>query len=630
MKKELKKRNNYIYSIINIFIFSILYFCMFLQQGQSEENLVSYQTKDLIPLWTATHGYIPVNNLEELQLDPKGNQITYAFPIFNQPIDIISWEVTFRIKKKDNDDFRAGLGLAEMNLNNPKISFEIGISKGNEIKANPIDFSSKTFFTVLENEDIKISVQKREQSYIISVNNENFSSIPVTNLPTSLYPVIYIQSCSAVFKNINLSFIKQEREKTNSKLNVPHPSTGKIEKQNLKILPRILLDEINGKKVFVKDGNHELFVPRGFNHVVLEHGNSGWHALFNTNVYQPDKIDSVLKQISACGGNVIRVWAWGTQNEYGFISNQTEQILNEKYMQNFIDFLRKATEYNIYVIPILDEYPKYGNFERILLQLHAQSDRDDLHVTGYNRQFFWNSFIKAKAIAIKQFIQYIKDTEPSLLSTVLAWSLQNEVFLMNSEGPFSTFTAEISLPDGSKGIVSTQEDRQKVYDKTILYWANELTKEIKSVDPTALVTAGMWTSDSAGRKPSNGLLFDGKDARFPPGPAVLGGNESLLDFIDIHIYPWDNTSRVNPECHEQGLVKKPVIVGEYGVFQNFSVEQAKTMLIEFLQQAYQMGYIGDLYWVWDLTAIPEQTYSAVTEGFAQHVLQWNEWKQYFK
>lgn len=630
MKEEPKKRNNYRFSIKNIFIFFTLFLCMFLQQGQGEESPVLYQTKDLVPLWTATHGYISINNPEELQLDSRENRITYAFPIFNQPIDILTWEVTFRVKKKYNEDFRAGLGLAEMNLNNPKTYLEIGILKGNEIRANPIGFSPKMLFTVPEDQDIKISIQKGKITYGISVNNENFSTIPVAHLPHHLYPVIYIQSCSAVFKNMKLSLIEQEQKKTTSEINLPQLPTEKIAKQNYKTLPRIRLGEKNGKKVFVTGSNNELFVPRGFNHVVLEHGNSGWHALFNTNVYQSDKIDLVLKQISACGGNVIRVWAWGVQNEYGFISDQKEQILNEKYMHNFIDFLRKATEYNIYVIPILDEYPKYGNFETILTELHAQSDRDGLHVTGYNRQFFWDSFIKAKAIAIKQFIQYIKDTEPSLLSTVLAWCLQNEVFLMNSEGPFSTFTAEILLPDGSKGKVSTQEERQKVYDKTILYWANELTKAVKSVDPSALVTAGMWTSDAAGRKPASGLLFDGKDARFPPRPAILGGDEALLDFIDIHIYPWDNTSKVNPECHEQGFVKKPVIVGEYGVFQNVSVEQAKTMLIEFLQQAYHIGYVGDLYWVWDLSAIPEQTYSAVIEGFAQHVMQWNEWKQYFK
>lgn len=606
---------------------------LFSWQGYGEETLISYQTQDLIPLWTVSNGYMPTNGPEGLQLNsrPYTNRMTYAFPVFNQPIDTIFWEVTFQIYKKYEEDFRVGLGLAEIKLNTPKPAFEVGVVKGNVMQVNPIDYSPKGVFRISENSETKITVQKEEKVYKIWVNDKNFSLVPTVHIKTPLYPVIYVQSCSAIFKDINLKWVKEEQEPINkfSEPVLTRPPIEKKEGRNIKTLPRIQLGEIKGKNVFMKSDKNEIFVPRGFNHVVLEFGSSGWHALFNTNVYKPDEIDTVLKQIAESGGNVIRVWAWGTQNEYGFLSDKENQILNIEYMNNFIDFLRKSAQHNIYVIPILDEYPKFGGFEKILTDLHTLSERDDPHVTGYNRQFFWDSFVKAKAIAIKHFVQYIKDTDPSLLSTVLAWSVQNEVFVMNSEGPFSTFSAEIQLPDGSKGKVATQEERQKVYDQVVLYWANELAKAVKSVDPSALVTAGMWTSDSAGRKPISGLLFDDKDIRFPPRPSILGGDHSLIDFIDIHIYPWDNTSRVNRECHEYGLVKKPVIVGEYGVFQNVSIEQAKLMLKEFLQQAYDMKYIGDLYWVWDLTAIPEQTYSAVTEGLANYVMQWDGWKKSF-
>ncbi len=612
-------------------IFLFLFSCVFFMHGQGEEYPISYQSQDLVPLWTVSNGNMPINNPEKLQLEPRVNRITYAFPAFNHPIETVSWEVTFQIQEKYGKNFRAGLGLAEMKLNSPKPAFEVGITEDNIIKVNPIGYSPKMTFRVPEKSEIKISIRKEEKVYRITVNNQGFSFVPIIHGQISLCPIIYTQSCSTIFKDMNLTCIKKE-QKVTYKIAEPtpiKPTIEKTEEENITSLPRIRLEEINGKKVFVRGDKNEICVPRGFNHVVLEHRDSGWHALFNTNVYKPDEIENVLKQMAECGGNVIRIWAWGTQNEFGFLSDKPNPILNIEYMNNFIDFLRKATKYNIYVIPILDEYPKWGNFKSILTALHAQSENDDPHVTGYNRQFFWKSFIQAKAMAIQYFIQYIKDTDPTLLSTVLAWSLQNEVFVMNSEGPFSTLSAEIQLPNGTQGKVSTQEERQKVYDQIVVYWANELTKSVKSIDPDVLVTVGMWTSDSAGRKPTNGLLFDGKDARFPPRPSVLGGSECLLDFIDIHIYPWDNTSKVNRECHEYGLVKKPVIVGEYGVFQNVSIEQAKTMLIEFLQQAYELGYVGDLYWVWDLTAIPEQTYSAVTEGLANYVMHWDGWKKYF-
>ncbi len=611
-----------------VIVLTLIFSSVLSLQGTCEEGVASYHTQELIPLWTATKGYIPSSDKDTLQLDPRGNLLAFAYPVIERISDILIWESIIQIRERKNENYRAGLALITMDINNPKLFLGIGLTQNNRIEIYPSDHYPPTnSSTIPITEKIKISIHMNNSQYMVFINGQHFIDIPAPK--NTLLPAVFAQFCSATFTEFHLVLKKTDNNKFHkfTEPNITKPYMGAP--QNKRTLPRIRLNEKNDKKNFIKEDTSEVFVPRGFNHVVLEHRNSGWHALFNTNVYNQNEIESVLKQIAECGGNVIRVWAWGTQNEYGFLSNKNGTILNPDYMKNFIDFLRKATEHNIYVIPILDEYPKYGNFEKILADLHLQSNRDDPYITGYNCQFFWESFIKAKAIAIKHFIQYIKDTDPSLLTTVLAWSLQNEVFLMNSEGPFSSFTAEILLPDGSKRNVSTQEERQKIYDIIILNWANELTKAVKSVDPLALVTVGMWTSDSAGRKPTNGLLFDGKDFRFPPRPSILGGDESLLDFIDIHIYPWDNTSKVNHECHEYGLVKKPVIVGEYGVFQNVSVEQAKTILIEFLQQAYQMGYKGDLYWVWDLTAIPEQTYSAITEGFAQHVMQWNEWKQYF-
>ncbi|MCX8065605.1 MAG: cellulase family glycosylhydrolase [Candidatus Hydrogenedentes bacterium] len=393
-------------------------------------------------------------------------------------------------------------------------------------------------------------------------------------------------------------------------------------------LPRIFLREKGGKTVFcTEDG--ELIVPRGFNHVVLEHKTSGWHALFNTNIYNPEEIESVLQKMSEWGANVIRVWAWGVQNEHGAFGMGEDDAINPRYLENFLDFLKKANKYKVYVIPIFDEYPKYGYFSGVAQELHIKYGEKDLPLAeGYNRQFFWESLIEAKAKAIKRFIEKIKERDENLINGVLAWELQNEVYVKVDNGPFKDFESTVKLPNGITLKNDTPENRQKIYDMAILHWANQLAKAIKEIVPDSLVTVGMWTSDSAGRSPTAGLPHDGKDPRMPPRPSVLGGEECLLDFIDIHIYPWDGTSKVRAECHEHGLVKKPVIVGEYGVFPPLSIEESKRMLIEMLTQAYMMGYIGDLFWVWDLRDVSGQTYSAVSEDLGKYVMSWKGWQAY--
>ncbi len=44
------------------------------------------------------------------------------------------------------------------------------------------------------------------------------------------------------------------------------------------------------------------------------------------------------------------------------------------------------------------------------------------------------------------------------------------------------------------------------------------------------------------------------------------------------------------------------------------------MMAEMLHQAYGMGYQGDLHWIWDLTQVEGQTWSAVEEGIGTFVM----------
>ncbi len=121
----------------------------------------------------------------------------------------------------------------------------------------------------------------------------------------------------------------------------------------------------------------------------------------------------------------------GVQNEFSVFGLDERDAVNSKYIGNFIDFLRKANKYKIYVMPILDEFPKYGYFADLASELHNKfPEKDLMKATGYNRQFFRESLIRARAEAIRRFITEIRDVDKSLLNVVLGWSLQNEVFVV--------------------------------------------------------------------------------------------------------------------------------------------------------------------------------------------------------
>lgn len=55
-------------------------------------------------------------------------------------------------------------------------------------------------------------------------------------------------------------------------------------------------------------------------------------------------------------------------------------------------------------------------------------------------------------------------------------------------------------------------------------------------------------------------------------------------------------------------------------FKNRNIKRTRVMLREMLEQAYGMGYAGSLHWVWDLTQVKDQTWSAVEEGLAEYLM----------
>jgi len=384
-------------------------------------------------------------------------------------------------------------------------------------------------------------------------------------------------------------------------------------------LARVAIRKAEGKpgEFYIPDTGKR-FRPRGFNYTVLA---EGWHATFNVGTYDAEAADETLARMAALGANTIRLWAWGKQSESGFTDGPEGLGLNGAYMENFVDFLSRATAHGIYVVPILDEVPRNAYYDNV--SRRASGDADEHRITGYNRRYLTRGAIAAKCAAARDFVRYVKQADEGLLSTILGWSLANEVFVNHTEGPFRLNEGSVTTGNGVTYDMGDRDARQACYDETILYWANELAETIKRVDPQALVTAGMWTSDAHGRAPVSYLIPDDKDPRRPPRPSVLAGSDSQLDFLDIHIYPWDGTSKVRPEAHEWDAVMAgsiPAIAGEYGAFKRDAIDDARAIIREIHEQAYRMGYEGDLFWVWDLTGQKHNAWSAVEEGLAEYVM----------
>lgn len=407
----------------------------------------------------------------------------------------------------------------------------------------------------------------------------------------------------AIFDNLKLQarmFSPTNFEKKITKIN---PSKIAL----VKPLPKITVKRGKNKSgFFVYKKTGKKFTPDGYNHTIGDNSNYKIpHATFNIGTYNSKRIDNVLSEMKKLGANTIRVWLWGTDTGgNGIWGGPNSDSLNYDYLNNFCDFLRLATKHKIYVIPILDLPPNNKRYKNIIKSFNKKADKN---IVGHNADILTKGFIEARKQAARDTVSYIKETDPNLLNTILGWSLANEIIVVSDQLPFSLTNGKVRVANGKVYDMSDFNSRQKCADDSFSFWAKEIAGAIKEIIPDALVTIGMWTSDAHKRPPVNGIkITEINDPRFPPRPSVLANSKSGIDFLDIHVYPWQNKFLINAEAHELDKLNRsgiPVLVGEYGVF-TYQAKDAKAgakKIVELRKKCYDAGYAGALLWVWNYT-----------------------------
>ena len=135
----------------------------------------------------------------------------------------------------------------------------------------------------------------------------------------------------------------------------------KTTNSNINIMDRI---EVKDGK-FVNSISGEEFIPYGFNYARLrphqEDSNVLWHDNFNPNRYDVDTVETMLSELQTDGFNIVRVFIDHTGSEYGGILNK-DGSLSEQYVSNFVDFIERASNHNIYVIPTGTYTPNGGKY----------------------------------------------------------------------------------------------------------------------------------------------------------------------------------------------------------------------------------------------------------------------------
>jgi hypothetical protein len=361
-------------------------------------------------------------------------------------------------------------------------------------------------------------------------------------------------------------------------------------------LPRIRVDYSGETGVF-RDPDGHRFIPRGANYIRLASNYPNTHANFGSGIYNSAQVEAALTTLEHYGYNVVRV----------FIDPRPDDItvaepISPSYMNNFADFLLRATRHHLYLMPTFDCLPDEKYYT-------DQTLPADPNITGNNNYALHGPHVLARKAYIEDFIDALEvRVGARLVSTIFVYSLWNEFYYDTGSLPFSSTSISVTTANGQTYSMAEAAQRQQAADDNAVYFSNVLADAIHASDPGSLVTVGAWSNAASDYTRPVGLPPTGW--AYPVRILALA-NSSHLDLLDQHIYPLG--ASYSFEADLQSIEwsslppSMPVIMGETAAFKKYFASPAiAAQVVKDLEiSAWKRGFAGFLFWSYDGTEQPE-------------------------
>jgi len=341
-----------------------------------------------------------------------------------------------------------------------------------------------------------------------------------------------------------------------------------------------------GRGEFFDRKTGETFVPRGNNYTRLDPqtraigGTHVYHSTFDPGLYSPSEIETAFQAMKELEYNTVRV----------FISQNTISTgggLKAAYIENVIDFLELAQEYELFVVFTEDWLPG-GRYLEILSEDCCET------FTMMNVHFMTPAGLEANQAYFRDFVGYLVNHNAPV-EMVLSYQLRNELYFDMNFPPLSFDSGQITALNGETYDMADPEQKRLMADESMVLWMDSVRDAIREVDPTALVSVGFfWPQEP---NPAR----EGDPRYINSAPAIW---ESELDFINLHAYPAAdlNLKEYAENFAINGMEEKPIIMGEFGVATASvsTLDTAVTTLMDWQVESCQYWFDGWLLWSWDI------------------------------
>jgi hypothetical protein len=199
------------------------------------------------------------------------------------------------------------------------------------------------------------------------------------------------------------------------------------------------------------------------------------------------------------------------------------------------------------------------------------------------------------------FLQTLRDkTHVNIPKTVT----EHAAVFNKLQKPLSMKVGVVKTANGGSYNMASSLDRQQMMDSNLVYWSNEVRDGILKVDPTALVSVGMF--DQKAVENSDPRVI--RNYWLLASPAEGG---SSIDFVDLHFYHGKYSISEAVRSFELDKVSrplsKPVILGEYGVYKKDFPDLVKAAysLRDIQIESCKYGFSGWLLWTFDTSEMSE-------------------------
>ena len=313
---------------------------------------------------------------------------------------------------------------------------------------------------------------------------------------------------------------------------------------------RIAIRTIDGVAEFYDTVSGERFVPRGPNfHIFKPESSYVVDALFSPNYYDPAHIDEAFAAMRALGYNSVRTSVDLCAND---CIGDPAGGLRDEWLANIADFLKRAKAHELVVILTSNDLPKRGGYVQ-----QAEADCCE-PFDGYINTHYLSP------VGVRLYKGYWQEIIRGLLAhdapldAIMAYSVRGEQFLWTHTPPVSLEAGMVTTANGQSYDMSDPSQKQAMMDDGLAYWIDELRAGVRELDPTALVTVGMFA-------PNTPNDWRSEDSRYVPTIPALA--RSQIDFFDVHLYP--GQAKLTELAENFGLPyeERPVMLAEFGAFQ---------------------------------------------------------------